>query len=99
MEMVDSTVLNQASDDIEARRKAMTWQPIETAPRDGTEVLVWCSRNNEMYVCVYYKKADDDKAPSPWLYAVSDYYQTDPYHVVSNPTHWMPLPPPPGDDE
>ncbi len=63
------------------------WQPIETAPKDGTEILVFIDGNifqahqdEQLDWCMPFAKAhgcgccgwNDDK-----------------------PTHWMPLPPPP----
>ena len=56
------------------------WQPIETAPMTGDEVLVW-DRAGRIYEvarweCDRWRSGLDDE------------------HV--QPTHWMPLPPPPG---
>lgn len=62
------------------------WQPIETAPRDGTEILVCCT----------YSLGGDEWETSTWV----DYCQP-PYEwpVFKNridipcwPMHWMPLP-------
>lgn len=57
------------------------WQDIETAPKDGTDILgfdedgrvvVWWDRN------AWIRRGDD-------------------YDIVTHPTHWQPLPPPPKD--
>lgn len=58
------------------------WQPIETAPRDGKTLLMW--------------------APGFGLGALVLYWMNDYWREPANglglkvePTHWMPLPPPP----
>jgi Protein of unknown function (DUF551) len=69
----------------------MTWQPIETAPKDGTEVLMYCPGDIPAVVCGAY--VDDPEIPY-WRYSeslVADVV------AEANPTHWMPLPPPPED--
>ena len=61
----------------------MEWQPIETAPKDGTPILGFADGKQAIVewleywkLCVWGSFADDGK----WW-----------------PTHWMPLPPPPGE--
>ena len=61
------------------------WKPIETAPRDGTSILVFTDRGVFEATFVSY-----------WEFAVANYHgclccsgRGD------NPTHWMPLPEPP----
>jgi len=68
----------------------MSWQPIETAPRDGrTPVLLFQPHPDapdEMHVGVW------SKADREWL-VVGDYFvEGDEGHPI---THWMPLPEPP----
>lgn len=70
----------------------MDWQPIETAPKDGTEILVFGS----------YTYPDD---PDPTVYWEIVSYREDPHGYVWTDgnqssrenvfSHWMPLPPPP----
>lgn len=74
------------------------WRPIETAPRDGTWVLLACPKT-QLELCVsmgsYYReeeRAENGRfiggewtAPD-WDGSVSGYLE---------PTHWMPLPEPP----
>lgn len=65
----------------------MMWQPIETAPKDGTEILLsdgacvsiggWLSRQDVGDECPF--------GTDPGWWAVA----------CHNPTHWMPLPDPP----
>ena len=55
------------------------WQPIETAPKDGTRVLVsFCSTSNAQFVV----------ADATWH---RDHWWRDGDGVI-NPTYWMPLP-------
>jgi hypothetical protein len=67
-------------------RAALTWQPIETAPKDGTEILV-CGpdKNGGLYRAV-------QRWPENWgLYWPVTYMA----YAAGEPAHWMPLPPPP----
>lgn len=57
----------------------MMWQPIETAPRDETEVLTY--RNGLMAVAF-------------WENEFGCWFVTDGAELVGV-THWMPLPEPP----
>ncbi len=67
------------------------WQDIATAPKDGTEILVW--DGGFQYVAWI---GDTHAAPSgdkDWVFGApgGDY---DEFPIVE-PTHWTPLPPPP----
>lgn len=57
----------------------MTWQPIETAPDDGTDVLT-CDFRGQMRV-LHFSEYSGEWICSAW----SSY----------DPTHWQPLPDPP----
>jgi hypothetical protein len=60
------------------------WQTIKTAPRDGTDILVYA----ECFCLVV--SWDDEAAPShPWITADGPSYSFGLF------THWMPLPTPP----
>lgn len=62
--------------------KDTPWQPIETAPKDGTVVLVIDARHD-----------DDYPYPAHWK---KGYGWFDPgWDGGYSPTHWMPLPDPP----
>ncbi len=69
----------------------MTWKPIETAPRDGTEIVVY--RDNR--VC----KVKWDKCGYNYEYGWATGYTAggqSPYpEEFKKPTHWMELPEPP----
>lgn len=58
-----------------------TWQPIETAPRDGTEVLVYVPDYDSLTIAQRF-------GVGLWEGADGDYYY---------PTHWQPLPAPPSE--
>jgi len=60
------------------------WQPIATAPKDGTTVLLFAP--------------GWDSAKTGWTFGKDD-WQDCPFHhhgyPAYEPTHWMPLPAPP----
>jgi hypothetical protein len=69
------------------------WQPIETAPRDGTSVLLFATQNP--HDMVDYKGAQVlsgywCQLDEAWCSTGSTW--TGPFY---DPTHWMPLPEPP----
>ena len=64
----------------------MRWQPIETAPKDGTEVLMFCAFVDEMVTALW--------SYNNWSLVQCGVYADDSY-LFSDPTHWMPLPAPP----
>lgn len=83
------------------------WQPIESAPKDGTEILlgkdiasVWIVRNGRW---VNWR----DWCPAPtepgeqvdgwWCYRNSVAQEM--LEGIYEPTHWMPLPEPPSEGE
>jgi hypothetical protein len=74
------------------------WQPIETAPKDGTQILV-CGTYSSDIAIVRFREHDRD-----WR-CVSDGFdviesQSDfgtEYRSFAVPTHWMPLPSLPGE--
>jgi hypothetical protein len=62
----------------------MTWQPIESAPRDGTRILTVRSGS---YVSIM-------RSDYHGRYWITE--RDDPPSSGSQPTHWMPLPEAPG---
>lgn len=64
------------------------WQPIETAPRDGTPVLLLFD-DGLMEVGRHYGH-EADHHNGWWSNDGLDYD-----YGLDNPTHWMPLPEPP----
>lgn len=80
----------------------MDWQPIETAPKDGTVVLIYqgkeeCCCATAKYVDTSHKELEvvgqkGKKVISEWVEYTSGYWDADGFY---DPTHWMPLPEPP----
>lgn len=72
------------------------WQPIETAPKDGTSVLLWGLWAGEISgigkvpgMGIGYYSGSGDYASQGFLWVDVG---GDAYAVWGNPTHWMPLP-------
>ncbi len=60
------------------------WQPIETAPKDGTAMLV--HDEGAVFIAVF----DEDEGAWMDIAGAPGYQRVEPA-----PTHWMPLPDPP----
>ncbi len=63
------------------------WQPIETAPMDGTKVLAW--RRGEVATAYLVPREDCEM----WCFGSTT--AAEHYFPGHQPTHWQPLPPPP----
>jgi hypothetical protein len=70
-----------------SRTAALEWQPIETAPKGGTLILVGSARDG------YTTEAQFDTEREEW-WEVNTHW-TDATGDPLYPTHWMPLPAPP----
>jgi hypothetical protein len=101
----------------------MTWQPIETAPKDGTEIdlwmvdqdgkgyrepaACWVTRrrdtrwNGKRYVGFYrdgwWGPNHDYDGEHGWADEPGYTNQVNGKQVWVRPTHWMPMPAPPGE--
>ncbi len=87
----------------------MTWQPIDTAPKDVWVLVSWKGGLPEPYENGPWDYGMKDVPPPPAMTALwrpSEYcddggnwrsYSEDGgfYGEIPNPTHWMPLPEPP----
>lgn len=71
----------------------MSWQPIKTAPRDGTPILVCDARTGSMRWAVW--AARDIIGPPFPLNWRDGTIEARGEIVGVVPTHWMPLPEPP----
>lgn len=69
----------------DALRARVEWQPMETAPRDGTRVVLYGAgyTNNEAFLGEWW-----DDGWHAW-------YECCGYAPLASPTHWMALPEPP----
>lgn len=95
------------SDEAGKRGATVSWQPIETAPKDGTEVWLWRRDAGVFlgrYTCMLDYLTEAELEPfdretieqMDWFYAdfVSGGRVTD-----GEPTHWHPLPEEPDESE
>jgi hypothetical protein len=74
-----------------------TWQPIATAPKDGTKVLVYATQYGTAYWgCAKWMEFDDGS--HGWI---GESFTSEPEGnwttFNEHPTHWLPLPAPPGE--
>ena len=72
----------------------MEWQPIETAPKDGTHFLMW-SEESDWPEAIRWVDYDEDVqeelgAVGYWAYSEEVLSEM----AEANPTHWMPYEPP-----
>jgi hypothetical protein len=73
--------------EVERLRKAGEWQPIETAPNDGTEILTYNDISGIHQVSWSYGNRSGHWETERWLDRETNW--------VIDPTHWVPLPKPP----
>lgn len=66
----------------------MNWQPIETAPKDGTRIIYYEVYHGQAHIGLGFWWNGDDLNRAGWH---------DGLYVF--PTHWMPIPNPPSNDE
>ncbi len=57
------------------------WQPIETAPKDGTDILVYVEKSGEQFVAFFHKDV--------WAFGLTETGQA---IALRNPTKWRHLP-------
>lgn len=68
------------------------WRPIETAPKDGTWVLLFSKVDD----CGFDWYAEWCPSIRTGRYYEDHWFYCEEYSIGEKPTHWMPLPPPPG---
>jgi hypothetical protein len=66
------------------KRLAPEWRPIETAPKDGTQILVYLGKHYGINIVVVFWQPDGER----WMMTAAQ-----PLEVSA--THWQPLPEPP----
>lgn len=86
----DGSKIHQCSRcEVKDLKALLAWQPIETAPKDGTEMWAYSPKWGQ------YKTAWRPQDCKGWgcIDSCCGYYED------LAPTHWMPLPEPPSADE
>ena len=81
---------------LKAAPDARGWQDISTAPKDGTLVLV--TQASSVYIAWWTSSAEFERSgtrPGWQIFECDDVWYS---RAIDNPTHWMPLPPPPAPD-
>jgi hypothetical protein len=73
------------------------WQPIETAPKDGTPVWLWWPSPDSEAITGWWSEGwyEGDRlvrSDAGWVGNEASSHRLDEW---SQPTHWMPLPAPP----
>ena len=80
----------------QAKLDNVKWQPIETAPKDGTHILAWNYESRfylPPYICWFGQDMNEpDENKREWLTRDGDGWSTGYYYTPCKPTHWMPLP-------
>lgn len=77
------------------------WQPIETAPKDGTMIDVWNRGYGRRIPNVCWREQDKGiTGEMGWALSAGtcgpdDFFERWQYLEVEDVTHWMPLPEPP----
>lgn len=83
------------------------WQPIETAPKDGTEIIVGMDMATVWVVHVaFWVQVDEDMklmgdwsdSDTGWWSYIRGSVTQEKLEGIYEPTHWMPLPKPPVDN-
>lgn len=95
-ESVKPKSLNSAKAEQEAAKANGGWMPIESAPKDGSVILLLCSGKS---VAGYWHIPKDceycfDELDGAWYALIPYIWSTIAGRVVA-PTKWQPLPPPP----
>lgn len=108
----EDTVDWEGFNEVEAQLRALLsaqgdgWRPIETAPKDGRTLLLGCFNKNgkwrtmrgqwmsEDYIAEYWE--DPEGVNAGW-YEDAVEAEDIPNCWPIDPTHWMPLPAPPGE--
>jgi hypothetical protein len=68
----------------------MDWQPIETAPKDGESLVLWCEKSEQMILDAAWKCGQ-------WREFTLDGYDNLSWRALEpwqKPTHWMRIVPP-----
>ena len=78
--------------------KSQQWQPIETAPKDGYNVLL-CDVRGRIHIGSFRTDLNDEDGEPLWLANDHNDYSCGLASTPISATHWMPLPAPPMSDK
>lgn len=80
---------------ISAAGAMIQWRPIETAPKDGTTILVYLENEIPKIKSVFFD--EDNRGRGNWVYNAVGHRGVYIKHdtILYNPTHWAPVPDPP----
>ena len=70
------------------------WQPIETAPKDGTPILIYGSNGRGVKQMTTALWDRDSEELGKWKLCVADGWECEEF-LKREPTHWQSLPAPP----
>lgn len=70
------------------------WQPIETAPKDGTEIDILLNGKSRLTDIYWGEWQGNDKQQEYWLDDLGNPVVGD-WDNLNKITHWMPIPKPP----
>lgn len=77
------------------------WKPIETAPKDGTRILLWFPNDAVAVSGLWYKYPEEREGPHVFSESFFDWSVDNDLIIMDDlnkyPTHWMPLPEPPNE--
>ena len=77
----------------------MKWKPIKTAPKDGTEILLFDGHNMRVASWKDTLMVDGIITSFEWVYAdIIEEEEWPDFLTVDKPTHWRPKPLPPKND-
>lgn len=73
-----------------------SWRDVETAPKDGTPVLITNPVRGGVWVAKFSERYQSGMRPeNPWFSLMLNTWWHEHQYASMIPTHWMPLPPPP----
>lgn len=82
-----------------AEGRILQWQPIEAAPKDGTNVLLYGQYSGDAEFPEYYGGIRVGWWDDYWTCGSYGAYYEVSESIRMNPTHWMPLPTAPQQDK
>lgn len=88
--LTDALKENEA---MKAELEKRQWQPIESAPKDGTRILVYFKQHG--WISCFWGAPEHSSDQTPYIWCIDD-FKHGPYAVRGysdgDDTHWMPLP-------